>query len=186
MYEWPMYTFVASGILSLNIFGCAFVLHLVTMPWLPSEGVSARAFTHLMTRTMCMYLCFPFPILKHFSELCQLISPKLLCRLLKEFMDITNATRMRKDRNKIGPSGMSRNEAYSAPGSWGRQNYLILVDINLIHELKEAVGGADLIAFVSEEFEQWAEIAFKTLGVKELTPENIWIVFRNMLPLLFI
>ena len=101
-------------------------------------------------------------------------------------MDITNVTRMRRDENRIGPSGMSRNEAYSAPESWGGQNYLIPVDINVIHEIKEAVGGATLVAFVSQEFEQRAEIAFKTLRIKELTLNNIRIIFRNMLPLLFI
>lgn len=100
-------------------------------------------------------------------------------------MDITNATRMRKDKDKIGPSGMSRNEAYSTPESWGGQNYLIPVDVDIIRELKEAIGGKDLVAFVSEEFEDRAEAAFGTLGIKALTLENVWIVFRDMLPLLF-
>ena len=138
----PTYTFVASGILSLNVLGCACVSHSVTMLWLPSEEVSARAL-QTSSPAPCVCTCVsPFRYqVKSFSELCRWIFPKLLRRLLKEFMDITNATRMRKDRNKIGPSGMSRNEAYSAPESWGGQNYLIPVDINVIHELKRLLAG---------------------------------------------
>lgn len=47
-------------------------------------------------------------------------------------MDFRNDARMRTDNDKIGPSGMSRNEAFSLPEQWGGCDCLLLVDVNVI------------------------------------------------------
>jgi len=109
--------------------------------------------TTLSTSELC--IDGPLPLLLTVfwtSELVQWLWPKLLRKSLKEFMDFRNGTRMRKDNDKAGPSGMSRNEAFSLPESWGGRNCLLKVDIAVIRELKEAMGGDDILAFVSLSF----------------------------------
>jgi hypothetical protein len=92
---------------------------------------------------------------------------------------------MRKDNEKEGPSGMSRNEAFSLPESWGGRDCLLKVDTAVIHELKEAMGGNDILEFVSAEFSQRAQVAYDTLGVMDLSLENVWHVFHVLYPLVF-
>lgn len=119
------------------------------------------------------------------SELGQWLWPKLLRKSLKEFMDFRNGVRMRKDKEKAGPSGMSRNEAFSSPASWGGRNCLLQVDMAIIQELKEAMGGDDILDFVSMEFSQRAQAAYDTLGITDLNIENVWYVFTDLCPLIF-
>lgn len=93
------------------------------------------------------------------SELCQWLWPKLLRTDLDEFMQFRNAVRMRKDKQKPGPSGMSRNEAFSIPENWGGRNCLLPVDIDVIREIKAAMGGDALLDFVAPEFAAQCEEA---------------------------
>jgi hypothetical protein len=53
--------------------------------------------------------------LKLASELCQWLWSLLLCKELKKFTELRNGAYMRKDKNKLGPSGMSRNTAPALP-----------------------------------------------------------------------
>lgn len=92
---------------------------------------------------------------------------------------------MRKDKNKPGPSGCSRNEAFSLPESWGGVNCLLPLPENslaIIRGMKEALGGARLLEFVTPEFAEQAESAYDALGVNELTMQNVWHVFQELLP----
>ena len=100
-------------------------------------------------------------------------------------MDFRNGARMRKDNEKAGPSGMSRNEAFSLPENWGGRNCLLEVDVEIIRELKKAMGGDEILEFVSAEFLQRAQAAYDTLGVVDLNLENVWYVFRDLYPLVF-
>lgn len=92
---------------------------------------------------------------------------------------------MRKDNEKEGPSGMSRNEAFSLPENWGGRDCLLKVDVAVIRELKEAMGGDEMLEFVSAEFSQRAQAAYDTLGVVDLDLENVWHVFCDLYPLVF-
>jgi hypothetical protein len=92
---------------------------------------------------------------------------------------------MRKDNEKAGPSGMSRNEAFSLPESWGGRNCLLEVDMAVIAELKEAMRGDGILDFVSAEFSQRAQAAYDTLGVNDLNIENVWYVFGKLHYLMF-
>jgi len=53
------------------------------------------------------------------SELCQWLWSKLLRQELQNFMDMRNGAHMRKNKDKAGPSSMSRNTAFSLPETWG-------------------------------------------------------------------
>lgn len=119
------------------------------------------------------------------SELGQWLWPKLLRKSLREFMEFRNGVRMRKDNEKAGPSGMSRNEAFSLPENWGGRNCLLEVDMVIIRELKEAMGGNEILDFVSAEFSQRAQAAYDTLDINDLNLENVWYVFTDLCPLMF-
>ena len=80
---------------------------------------------------------------------------------------------------------MSRNEAFSLPESWGGRNCLLKVDMAIIRELKEAMGGDEILEFVSAEFSQHAQAMYDTLGVMDLNIENVWHVFSDLYPLVF-
>lgn len=100
-------------------------------------------------------------------------------------MHTRNSYKSRKDESKAGPSGMSRNEAFSLPESWGGLNCLMPVDINVIWEMKEALGGDAILEFVLANFAQHAQDAYDTLNIADLTLKNVWYVFRDLFPILF-
>jgi hypothetical protein len=87
---------------------------------------------------------------------------------------------MHKDASKPGPSGMSRDHAFMFPESWGGCNCLLPVDISVIRELKESLGGDALLDFVSTEFSIHAQMAYNSLNISELTFENVWAIFTNL------
>jgi hypothetical protein len=121
-----------------------------------------------------------------FSELCQWLWHKLLQKELDAFMEFRNGCRMRKDKNKPGPSGMSRNHAFALPEQWGGKDCLLKIeDLGVIAELKESLGGEALLAFSTMEFAVRAQNAYDLLGITNLTFENVWNVFTAMLPLAF-
>ncbi|KAH7909728.1 hypothetical protein BJ138DRAFT_1114711 [Hygrophoropsis aurantiaca] len=119
-------------------------------------------------------------------ELCQWLWPKLLRKDLQDMMDFRNSAPMRKNKHKKGPSGMSRNEAFSLYENWGGRNCLLPVDVAVIREIKEAMGGDALLDFVTPEFSQRAQAAYDTLNIVDLTLENVWHVFRALHPLVFV
>lgn len=120
------------------------------------------------------------------SELCQWLWPLLLRAKLREFMTFRNGARMRKDKTKGGPSGISRIDAYTLPETWGGRDCLLPIeDLDVIREMKKELGGEELLAFSTPEFDAAARTAYDSLGIVELTFDNIWIVFTTLLPLVF-
>lgn len=118
------------------------------------------------------------------SQLCQWLWSKLLQKVTDDFMDSRNAFRSRKDSKKAGPSGMSRNVAFSLPHTWGGRDCLLPVDHNVIKEIKEAMGGDDILAFVDCDYAAQAKAAYDTLGITDLNFNNVWSVFSAMLDIL--
>lgn len=100
-------------------------------------------------------------------------------------MTSRNSFVSRRDANKPGPSGMSRNDAFSQPERWGGKNCLLPVDVSIVQEIKEAMGGDSILEFVTPEFSERAQAAYDSLGVMDLNTENVWHVFRDLLPLVF-
>ncbi|KAF8812040.1 hypothetical protein BYT27DRAFT_7221251 [Phlegmacium glaucopus] len=117
-------------------------------------------------------------------ELCQWLWPKLLQHELDQFMEFRNGVRMRKDKNKAGPSGCSRNDAFSLYEKWGGQNCLLPVDVDVIRKMKEFMGGDELLSFVPLAFAERAELTYIALNI-DVTMSNVWLVFNQMLPILF-
>jgi hypothetical protein len=92
---------------------------------------------------------------------------------------------MRTNKSKHGPSGISRNEAFSLRSSWGGRNCLLPVDVKVIREIKETMGGDALLEFTTAEFSERAQAAYDTLNISQLNAENIWYIFRALYPLVF-
>jgi hypothetical protein len=98
----------------------------------------------------------------------------------KEFIEFRNGVRTRKMSNKPGPSGMSRNEAYAVPQLWGGRNCLIPVDVSLVKEMKEQLGGPAILEFTSADFARRAELVYDSLRIVKLSFQNVWDVFGAM------
>ncbi len=88
---------------------------------------------------------------------------------------------MRKDTQKAGPSGMSRNDAFTLFESWGGKNCLLSIDYAPIKAMKEALGGESILDFVSVDYAQQAEVVYNNLGIIRLNMENVWTVFQDLL-----
>ena len=80
-------------------------------------------------------------------------------------MEFHNGAPMCKDKAKTGPSGVSRNEAFSMPKNWGRCNSLLSVDVAVVHKIKDAMGGDSLLEFTTPEFTAQAQEAYDTLNL---------------------
>ena len=127
-------------------------------------------------------------LINYFRQLCQWLWPKLLRKLIREFMDSRNSYKSRLDHNKPGPSGISRNEAFSLPHLWGGRQCLLDVNMDVIQELKDIISeGEDMFRFplVTPQFELAAENVYESLHIQDLSLGNVWSVFSSMMRLLF-
>ena len=88
-------------------------------------------------------------------------------------MAFRNGVCMRRQKEKPGPSGMSHNEAFVMPEKWGGHNCLLPVDVDIVHQIKEEMGGDSLLEFVTDEYSRQAQTAYDTLGIRKLTLENV-------------
>ena len=87
---------------------------------------------------------------------------------------------MHRNRDKAGPSGMSRNDAFSLPESWGGRDCLLPIEVGPIRELKKAMGGEEILQFVSSDYAERADAAYNGLGIAKLTFDNVWAVFKDL------
>lgn len=101
--------------------------------------------------------------------------------MLAEFIKARNSFKSRKDPNKAGPSGMSRDVAFALPHKWGGQNLLLPVDVTVIKEIKEFMGGDQILEFVTAEYSTRIQGIYDELGVQNLNFDNVWEVFRSIL-----
>ena len=105
---------------------------------------------------------------------------------LQSWLAYVNGVPMRKDKNKPGPSRISRNHAYSLYESWGGRDCLLPVtDMELVRELKVKLGGSEFLEFNDPDLSMRAQGAYDSLGPLTLTFENVWVVFQKFLPLVF-
>lgn len=103
---------------------------------------------------------------------------------LDKFRKYQNNHRMRKQKEKILPSGVSPGFAYSCPSRWGGRNCLQPVDVQIIDkvladldpEMKKHTDWG-----VPEELASAARDIFDKSGIKEVTMRNIWVVFGYIL-----
>ncbi|KAG6808530.1 hypothetical protein H0H92_003824 [Tricholoma furcatifolium] len=122
----------------------------------------------------------------HF-ELCRWLWSKLLQQELTSFVDRRNAARMRKNTEKPGPSGMSRNDVFRMPQLWGGRDCLLPISedqINVLRETQEMLGGAELLSFCTTDYAACAQAVYDGLNITELSFANVWFIFEAMLPAL--
>ncbi|KAJ6503958.1 hypothetical protein C8R45DRAFT_1186099 [Mycena sanguinolenta] len=102
---------------------------------------------------------------------------------LDEFCLAQNNHRIRKQSEKILPSGGTPNEFYANPAAYGGQDCLIPVDEAILDQLlQEAREGAhEHTRYVDDGFDELAQEAYTALGKPEITLQNAWIVFRDMI-----
>jgi len=112
------------------------------------------------------------------SELVQWLWSKLLQQELNQFTEFRNGVRMRKDSQKAGPSGMSRNEAFTLYESWGGRDSI--PDCTPIQDLKEELGGKAILEFVTVEYAARCQTAYHNLGITQLSFQNVWTVFQDL------
>ena len=70
---------------------------------------------------------------------------------------------VRKDKEKKLPSGVSLDVAYTLYEQYRGKQCLQPVDCNFVKALMEAIGGEDLIHFVSVEYAAQAQAVFDDL-----------------------
>ncbi|KIJ41027.1 hypothetical protein M422DRAFT_172686 [Sphaerobolus stellatus SS14] len=126
------------------------------------------------------------PDLPHHVDLATWLWSTLIQEKLDELKEEFNTHKICYDSKKVLPSGVSPNVAMALYEDWPHVEYCLQpVDVNLIRKLKELIGGKDLVRFVSEGFATHCEGIFENLGFSEITFQNVWNVFSQMLPLLF-
>lgn len=101
---------------------------------------------------------------------------------LESLKDRFNNHRVRTDKGKYLPSGVSPNIAFSLYHKYRGENGLQHVDREVIAKLMEDIGGEDLIRFVSVDYAAHAQQIYNNLDFPKLSLSNIWDVFQAMLP----
>ncbi|EFI28278.1 hypothetical protein CC1G_14303 [Coprinopsis cinerea okayama7 len=111
---------------------------------------------------------------------------RMLQRTLDEFCTFRNGAKMRKDKDKAGPSGCSRDEAFIFYEEWGGQNLLQPLEddqLEVVRDLQRAMGGEDLLKFVEDELAAQFEDALANqlgLTIADVSTANVWDVFRAL------
>ncbi|KAJ7200544.1 hypothetical protein GGX14DRAFT_372082 [Mycena pura] len=119
------------------------------------------------------------------NELCQFLWSRILQSELDKTLEFRNGVKMRTQSDKPGPSGMSRNEAFSLYEDWGGKNCLLPIPVDIVQQMKADLGGDALLNFTSTEFAERAQVVLDSLGPVAMTLENGWMIFRVMLPPVF-
>ncbi|KAG8988790.1 hypothetical protein FRB90_002535 [Tulasnella sp. 427] len=88
----------------------------------------------------------------------------------------------RRDPNQNLPSGISPAVFSSLHKKWGYKNMLISVPREVVKEMMEAVGGEDIIRFVSRGYEEKAQLIKTAYDIPDFTIHNAWDAFESMLP----
>ncbi|KAJ3791499.1 hypothetical protein GGU11DRAFT_751664 [Lentinula aff. detonsa] len=106
----------------------------------------------------------------------------LVQRELDIFCLEQNCHCVRKQNEKLLPSGGSADDFYSYPEKYGGEQCSIEVDMRVIDQLlDEAVEGKQHMCYVDEDFEQLAIAAHVAIGFPAITLHSAWSVFRHMI-----
>jgi len=110
--------------------------------------------------------------------------PPLIQKELNRFVESANNRRVRKQRDKLLPSGVSPNTAYVLPENFNAVDCLQQIDGNLIDGiLQEFEEGRKSVEDwgVPADFAACAQEAFERLRSPEVTLSNVWIIFAALL-----
>ncbi|KAF8329718.1 uncharacterized protein EI90DRAFT_3061677 [Cantharellus anzutake] len=121
--------------------------------------------------------------LEHYN-LCRWLWSSFLAWGLEKWRLEQNAFRVRKLKNKPGPSGVSANIAYALPGTFGMKDVLLRdIDVEIVRRKKEQLS-QDSLHFVPPEYAERAKEVYNSLNVRELSIHNVWDIFRKMLSMM--
>ncbi|KAK7690805.1 hypothetical protein QCA50_005905 [Cerrena zonata] len=120
----------------------------------------------------------------HQYELVQWLWSKLIQQELDHLRSTFNDHKVRRNKEKLGPSGVSPNIATALYAKYGGEWGLQPVDVNVVRQLKEELGGEDLVRFVPAEYATHAQTIYDSLGIESLEFNNVWNIFTLMLPLI--
>jgi len=110
--------------------------------------------------------------------------PPLMQRELDKFCFSANNRQMRKQRDKLLPSGVTPNVAHTLPERFGGEDCLQPVDRQVIQEIMDEMReNYDALTDwgVPPEFAARAAAACDRLQVHEVTLMNVWVVFSSIL-----
>ena len=97
-------------------------------------------------------------------------------------MEEHNRHRIRKQKNSCLPTGGRPIDFYQRPHEFGGRKQLIPVDMAVVDRLIKEHTPDDLEQMASTtEMEEVCQLAFKAIGVPEVSARNGWDVFRAMI-----
>ncbi|KAJ7166545.1 hypothetical protein C8R43DRAFT_878000 [Mycena crocata] len=118
-------------------------------------------------------------------ELCQFLWSRIIQAELDDTMGLRNAAPMRKQKEKPGPSGMSRQEAFTLYEDWGGKNCILPIPRDVVEGMIADLGGDSLLEFTKPAFTAIAQEVLDALQPVQMTLDNGWKLFRVMLPQVF-
>jgi hypothetical protein len=104
---------------------------------------------------------------------------------LDRFRNSVNSRKVRNQKEKALPSGISPNIAFIFPEKCNGVDCLQPVDMDLVDAiLADMQAEKDALSDwgVPAEFDRRAQDVFDTLPVREVTMQTVWITFAAMLP----
>ncbi|KAF9503447.1 hypothetical protein BS47DRAFT_1369535 [Hydnum rufescens UP504] len=119
------------------------------------------------------------------SELAQWLWSTLLQQDIIDVKNKLSSALSRTEKSKVLPSGVSSDEVYALPEKFGMQNCLQEVDVTVIREIKQAMGGDAILYFVLPEYAAKAMEVYNGIGAPLLTMKTAWNIFQMLLPLMY-
>ena len=113
--------------------------------------------------------------------------PPLIQQELDEFCELANNRRIRKQKDKILPSGVSPNYAYTFPEKFGGEECLQPVNRDIVQEILDNMKAEHehLTSWgVPDNFKAKVKLIKSQLGIEHVTLCDVWIYFNVILNLL--
>lgn len=110
--------------------------------------------------------------------------PPLIQCELDNFRHYSNNRQMRKQPEKLFPSGVSPHFAYSCPEEFGARECLQTVNLQVVNDiLRELEDEKRMLSDwgIPPEFAERAKAALDMAGVDSITLSNVWVVFNAIL-----
>ncbi|KAJ7882120.1 hypothetical protein B0H13DRAFT_2235504 [Mycena leptocephala] len=104
--------------------------------------------------------------------------------LLDDFVDYWNNHKIRTQRNKLLPSGVSPNYICDFPQRFGRTNFAVQAPQDLVEALRQNIPKSreECHRWVSDEFDAQAWEVYERIGAPKFVLTEGWTVFCQMLP----
>lgn len=98
-------------------------------------------------------------------------------------MDYWNTHRVRKQGDKILPSGTTPADIFRFPENYSLGHYGVPIDRDVLQHLRESIPMSREVcfAFVDSEFDECAKEIYESIGSPSLTMSEGWTVFIKML-----